>query len=232
MRLFGDGMMITFTQVAADLEDEFNEWYNREHLDERIDLPGFRRARRYEAIDAEIKYMSTYECEVATDIGSPTYLDVLSRPSGWSKKIMPQFTKWHRMVGRVVADASHGMGAFLVLARFHPDPGRAEAAEAWLTGGILDDISARPQLTGACAIAVDLELDGRMTRAFGQAPDPDQIPEWGILIEGTDPDVVHNAARNALGDRMAELSAPDTAPVFETWRFLYGNQRLSDAEKA
>lgn len=130
MKLFGDGMMIAFTAVARDLEDEFNEWYNREHLDERINLPGFRRARRYEAIAAEIKYMSTYECEMPTDIGSPTYLDALAQPSDWSKKIMPNFTNWHRMVARVVADSSHGMGAFLALARFHPDPGKAHDAEA------------------------------------------------------------------------------------------------------
>ena len=44
MQLFGTGYMITFTEVAPGIEDDFNEWYNREHLDERIDLPGFRRA--------------------------------------------------------------------------------------------------------------------------------------------------------------------------------------------
>lgn len=231
MRLFGNGMMITFTEVAAELEDDFNEWYNREHLDERIDLPGFRRARRYEAIDAEIKYMSTYECAEPTDIGSPTYLDVVADPSDWSKRIMPGFTKWHRMVGRIVADSARGMGAFLALARFHPDPERSEEAEAWLTGGVLEELAARPLLTGAAAMAVDLELDARMTRAFGQEQDPDQIPEWGILIEGTEAKTVRDAA-DALVDRMIALSAPGTAPVIETWRFLYGNQRLSDAEKA
>ncbi len=232
MKLFGEGMMITFTEVARDLEDEFNEWYNREHLDERIDLPGFRRARRYEAIDARNKYMSTYECGIPGDIGSPTYLDVLSRPSDWSKQIMPNFTKWHRMVGRVIADASHGMGAFLALARFHPDPDRTAETEAWLSGGILDDIAKRERLVGACAIAVELDLDTRMTRAFGQEPDPGQIPEWGVLIEGTDPDAVRAAAQDALGAQIADLAAPGTTPVFETWRFLYGNQRLSDDEKS
>jgi hypothetical protein len=231
MKLFGNGMMITFTEVAADLEDDFNEWYNREHLDERVDLPGFRRARRYEAIDAIIKYMSTYECANPTDIGSPAYLDVIADPSDWSQRIMPGFTKWHRMVGRIVADSARGMGAFLVLARFYPDPGRADETEAWLTGGVLDDLASRPRLTGAAAMAVDLELDARMTRAFGQEPDPNQIPEWGILIESTDPGTVRDAA-NGLADQMAVLSAPTTAPVIETWRFLYGNQRLSDAEKA
>ena len=136
------------------------------------------------------------------------------------------------MVARVIADSSRGMGAYLALARFHPEPNLAQDTEAWLTNGILEDLSARTQLTGASAIAVELKLDHRMTRAFGQEPDPMQIPEWGVLVEGTDPNAALVAAQDALGNRMAELSSPGTAPVFETWRFLYANQRLSDNEKA
>ena len=37
MAFLGKGMLVTFTEVAPDLEDEFNEWYNREHIDERVD---------------------------------------------------------------------------------------------------------------------------------------------------------------------------------------------------
>jgi hypothetical protein len=232
MKLFGTGMMITFTEVAPDLEDEFNEWYNREHLDERIDLPGFRRARRYEAIDAGIRYMSTYECLRPEDIGSPAYLDVVRDQTEWSARIMPAFTKWHRMVGRVVADSARGSGAFLALARVRPDPSRTDALAAWLAGGILDEVAARSRLTGACAMAVVREIDDHMTRAFGQEPDPEAVPEWGVLIEGTDIDAASAAAHELLGPRLAAHAAQGTAPVFETWRFLYGNQRLSEAEKA
>ena len=51
-----------------------------------------------------------------------------------------------------------------------------------------------------------------------------------MLIEGTNPDALRAAAQDALGAQIAELAAPTTTPVFETWRFLYGNERLSDAE--
>lgn len=108
MQLFGRGFMITFTEVPTDLEADFNEWYNREHLDERIDLPGFRRARRYESLDGKIRYVTTYECLEPTDIGSPTYLEVLKDQTEWSTRIMPQFSKWHRLIGRVAVDRTHG----------------------------------------------------------------------------------------------------------------------------
>lgn len=232
MQLFGAGFMITFTEVATDLDDNFNEWYNREHLDERIDLPGFRRARRYESLDGRIRYMSTYECEDPGDIGSPTYLDVVAKSSPWSQQIMPNFTRWHRMVARVVADSTHGMGSYLTLARFFPAPSETAALETWLRSGVLDEIASRERVVGACAVAVVPEFDARLTRAFGQEPDPDQIPEWGVLIEGTDPDTIRTVAQDALAARLQNEAIAGTTPVFETYRFLYGNQRLSDTEKA
>ena len=50
MPLLGKGMLVVFTEVKARDERDFNEWYNREHIDERINLPGFHRARRYVAV--------------------------------------------------------------------------------------------------------------------------------------------------------------------------------------
>ena len=35
MPLLGHGMLMTFTEVPDDVEQDFNEWYNREHIDER-----------------------------------------------------------------------------------------------------------------------------------------------------------------------------------------------------
>ena len=50
MPLRGKGMLIVFNEVKARDERDFNEWYNREHIDERVNLPGFQRARRYVAV--------------------------------------------------------------------------------------------------------------------------------------------------------------------------------------
>ena len=62
MALLGKGMLVTFTEVAPEDELEFNEWYDREHVDERVFMPGFKRARRYLAADGAtaVKYFATY----------------------------------------------------------------------------------------------------------------------------------------------------------------------------
>ena len=52
----GTGILIVWTDVAAEIETDFNEWYNREHLPDRIlRMPGFLRGRRYVADAASME---------------------------------------------------------------------------------------------------------------------------------------------------------------------------------
>ena len=32
MSLYGKGMLITFSETPPEVEEDFNEWYNREHV--------------------------------------------------------------------------------------------------------------------------------------------------------------------------------------------------------
>jgi len=223
---------MTFTETPPELEADFNEWYNREHLDERINIPGFRRARRYEGIDAEIKYFTTYEAMASDNIASPDYLDVLKDQTEWSRRIMPQFSKWHRMPCRVVADHTHGMGSALCLMRLFPDPATADDLAAWLNGGALAELNKAPGIVGGCAASVDLDADARLAGAFGQTLDPDQNIEWAILIEGTDPDTTTATARDHLSARLSAAALPGTELVVEKYKFMYGNLRNRDEDIA
>ena len=88
MALHGKGMLITFTEVKARDERDFNEWYNREHIDERINLPGFHRARRYIAVRGSPKHLATYECDSVDDLATPGYLHLLAHQTPWSQAAM------------------------------------------------------------------------------------------------------------------------------------------------
>ena len=124
MAFLGKGMLVTFTEVAQDLEDEFNDWYNREHIDERVNMPGFKRARRYIAADGGtlVKYFATYETEVVEDLSAPAYMELLADQSPWSKKIMAQFTHFDRITCRIAVDRTHGVTGAAGLIRLFPDP--------------------------------------------------------------------------------------------------------------
>ena len=47
--LTSPGILAIFNNVAHGREAEFEEWFQHEHLPERIAIPGFLMGRRYEA---------------------------------------------------------------------------------------------------------------------------------------------------------------------------------------
>ncbi len=49
MPMAGKGMLLTSMNIDAADEAEFNRWYDREHLEERVAIDGFLEARRYVA---------------------------------------------------------------------------------------------------------------------------------------------------------------------------------------
>src|SRR5258707_535770 len=63
MPLAGKGMLLTSMDVDAADEAEFNRWYDREHLEERVAIEGFVEARRYVAHAASPKYLSLYSTQ-------------------------------------------------------------------------------------------------------------------------------------------------------------------------
>ena len=101
MPLHGKGMLIVFSEVKARDERDFNEWYNREHIDERVNLPGFHRARRYVAVRGSPKYLAIYECDTVGDLATPGYLALLANQTPWTQAVMARFTQFNRMTLRV-----------------------------------------------------------------------------------------------------------------------------------
>lgn len=232
MRLFGKAMLMTFTEVPSEHDADFGEWYDREHLDERINLPGFRRARRYQAVDAAIRYVSTYEALDVDAIASPVYLEVLKRQTEWSQRIIKRFTKWHRISGRVMVDATHGVGAAMVMSRLPVAAADAGRLQSWLADTALPALNRAQAVLGACAVAADAEADDRLTRGLGQTPVEGRIPEWAVIVEGTDLARVETAVRSGLLEGLKGFSAGAAVPSLETYRLLSLNQRVAESDRA
>ena len=89
-KLKGNGLLMVWTDVPADKEAEFNRWYNEEHLAERLAIPGFLNAARYEAVKGGPKHLAVYELENAAVMESPAYKKVQANPTPWTQKIGPQ----------------------------------------------------------------------------------------------------------------------------------------------
>jgi hypothetical protein len=86
----GSGILMVWCDVPADKDAEFNRWYNEEHIAERLAIPGFLSAARYEALKGGPKHLAVYELDNANVIQSEAYKKVAANPTEWTKKIGPQ----------------------------------------------------------------------------------------------------------------------------------------------
>ena len=230
MALHGKGMLITFTEVARGDERDFNEWYNREHIDERVALPNFGRARRYVAASdkargREAKYFATYECARVEDLATPAYLKLLASQTEWSQRVMARFTRFQRLTLNIRVDLTHGVGGAVTCLRFEPQAGLAKMLSAWLRDEALPRAIARPGLLGAAAGDNDLEVANAPAKAQGlDYPRADEV-EWVILLEGADATATAAAARTLFKLSALKPFGVTRAPSIATYRLLYGNQR-------
>src|SRR6185437_11329725 len=116
---------------AAD-ETDFNRWYDREHLEERVSIEGFLEARRYVAHEASPKYLCLYSTETFEVLDSPAYRTKLANPTDWSAKTMARFRNMIRAVARITISRGTGRGALLGLVRLRPQAAEQNALRAVL----------------------------------------------------------------------------------------------------
>jgi hypothetical protein len=119
----GKGMLLTSMNVDANDEAEFNRWYDREHLEERVAIEGFLEARRYVAHEGNPKYLSLYSTETFEVLDSPAYRTALANQTAWSKANIARFKNMIRAVARITISRGTGRGAALGIVRLRPPSG-------------------------------------------------------------------------------------------------------------
>ncbi len=91
------GLLLVMIDIDPAHEEEFNRWYNEEHVPEREACPGFVSARRFVAVEGEPKYLALYDLESPEVLKSEAYQKIFP-PSPWTKKISQHFLKAVRNV--------------------------------------------------------------------------------------------------------------------------------------
>ena len=181
MPLAGKGMLLTSMDIDPSDEVEFNRWYDREHLEERVAIEGFLEARRYIAHQGAPKYLSLYSTETFEVLDSATYRAALANQTDWSKANIARFKNMIRAVARVTISRGQGRGAVLGIVLLRPLAVGAERLRAVLQDaldpGILD-----------CIISMHLiENDPVLSKPLTDNPsasDPG-AGDWFVLIDAT-----------------------------------------------
>src|SRR5664279_1001267 len=126
MPLAGKGMLLTSMDIDPPDEADFNRWYDREHLVERVAIEGFLEARRYVAHQGSPKYLCLYSTATFEVLDSPAYRAALRNPTDWSKTTLARFKNMIRTIAHVTISRGQGRGAALGIIRFRPAAGGAD----------------------------------------------------------------------------------------------------------
>jgi hypothetical protein len=87
------GILAIFNNVAPGREAEFEEWFQHEHLAERLAVPGFLLGRRYEAVSGQPRFFNFYVTGSADVLKSAAYLARLDHPTPLTRTVMSEIFK-------------------------------------------------------------------------------------------------------------------------------------------
>ncbi|TCK88680.1 hypothetical protein B0G74_6933 [Paraburkholderia sp. BL9I2N2] len=127
------GLLAIWSTIAAESETDYMHWLTREHIFERVSVPGFRSGRVFKRRNSRpSEYMMLYELDNADVMSSPGYLERLNNPTPWTQRIMPTLEQFRRGGGSIVARGGNpaGHGGHISIARFEDAlPDRLAARE-------------------------------------------------------------------------------------------------------
>src|SRR4030088_2722889 len=162
MPLAGKGMLLTSMDIDPSDEADFNRWYDREHLEERVAIDGFLEARRYVAHEGRPKYLCLYSTATIDVLDSPAYRAALASPTDWSTRTMARFRNMIRAVARITISRGRGRGAALGIVRLRPAAGGEDALRAALRDQL--DPAASERIISAHLIESDPVLSRPITK--------------------------------------------------------------------
>jgi len=225
MALLGSAVLAIWNDIAPGGDDEFVHWHTREHIPERVGVPGFLRGRRYLAVSGHPRYFTLYETESLDTLSGGAYLARLNDPTPWTRRSLPLFQNTKRTACRVRVSLGVGVGGALATLDFGPEPGRDEELHASLSGTTLPALAERPGVVGAHLCQADVGATQVKTEEKKLRDRPDELARWVLLLEGTDPGLLESLCRHFVNpDALARRGAtPDSS--LATYRLQYALTR-------
>lgn len=187
MALTGSAFLAIFHDIDPPSWTEYMEWHTREHMPERLSIPGFTVGKRLINHDIpRYRYGTVYGGENAEVFRSPGYLERLNNPTAWSNKVQPTFRNFLRVACERVASAGVGDGGAMATVRLDFLDGAGESDIRANAGKLCDALL---EVSGACGSHVGLarrEISGVKTRETELRPGmAEKEFDAIVLVEGS-----------------------------------------------
>ncbi len=198
----GRAIFLVYTDLADEkYDEEFNAWYDTQHLPQLLSMPGFLDGARYVALKGGPKYLAAYEIESAEAVQTPEFLNRTVPP--WDRRMSPRVIGKNltRIVGtQIFPDGlertDRGMAPVLQIGRMSVPEDVDAQWNAWYNGEYIPGYRKVPGVIYARRFKV-VEGEVRYTTVyeFEDEKVPDSA-EWNYQREHSSPS--SGPMRNAM----------------------------------
>lgn len=212
MAMTQNGFLAIWSDVDPADQTDYLHWLTREHVQERLAVPGFLSVRvfRTEA-EGRARFLIFYRLRDASAVGSAAYLARLNAPTPWSQKIMPRLRNFMRGGGSIVQESGSGAGGYVapVLIALSALPDYREAAS---------EIARADRIAATRVFAVDRAASEIRTNEKAMRAG-DRSFETMLLIEALDESelaaglAMMGMRERAIYRQIFSLDARDLAPA-------------------
>jgi hypothetical protein len=142
------GLLIASFDISNSPQDEFNDWYDTEHIPDREKVPGMLTIRRWVGAEDPHVALAIYDLQSIEVLQSPQYLQIgYLNPSPWTRRLMPKCMRLLRFVGEQVRPgnvlAPEAAGGLLFMG-FNLEPGAEDEYAKWMDEEHLPNLSKVP----------------------------------------------------------------------------------------
>jgi len=217
--LCGQAVVAIWNGITDVGRADFYDWHLREHMPERVGIPGFRRGRRYRALDetTQPEFFTLYEVDSFEVLQGQDYANRLNAPTPWTKRATSQFKDTFRGLARVLSSNGSGSGGALATIRFDV----AEAQEQEAVDNLADlvrGLARLPLMTGAHLCRTDDDASGVKTAESTARTDIQAAPRWFVLLEA--------CALESLSDPVQKVTSDSNVRSFAVGRYVHEFTRL------
>ena len=139
------GFLLVTMDPPPNVEEEFNDWYDTEHVPDRLAIEGFESGRRFVCVSGWPKYLALYDLREIGVLESEAYRKLSwGSFSPWTKRILNKVKGQYRASGDQIypGDALTGDMCRLTLIRFRHVP---EGESALVLEGVRSNYERRPE---------------------------------------------------------------------------------------
>jgi hypothetical protein len=181
--LIGQGAVLVWNDIADEGRDEFYEWHDKEHVPERLGIPGFRRGRRFVKRSHSPEWFTMYEADDVSVVTSADYLARLNAPTPATLRTLQYFRNTSRAVCRIVHSVGGSTGGHVFVLRLNVP---SECGDELCNYLVHDFFPRAMSFTGviACHLFVADEAASHIPTAESRTRALD-VPSWVVLCEAT-----------------------------------------------